>query len=85
MGLIAVSPLGRLSGAHLSPASRRVLALGQVSRHDLLAYVAAQLLGGVAGAFAARLLLPGSVTDSIGGAVTHPEVSTAAAAALEAG
>jgi aquaporin Z len=86
VGLIAVSPLGRLSGAHLNPAvTAGFWALGQVSRHDLVGYVATQLLGGVAGAVAARLLLPESVTESIGGAVTHPEVSTAAAVALEAG
>jgi aquaporin Z len=86
VALIAVSPLGRLSGAHINPAvTLGFWALGRVSRHDLFGYVAAQLAGGLAGAFAARLALPESVTDSIGGSVTHPEVPTAAAIALEAG
>jgi hypothetical protein len=39
----------------------------------------------LAGALAARLVLPAAATDSIGGAVTHPAVSTIAALALEAG
>jgi aquaporin Z len=87
IALIAVSPLGRLSGAHINPAvTLGFWALGWVSRHDLAGYVAAQLAGGLAGALAARTLLPESLTGSIGGAVTHPgSVSTAGAVALEAG
>ena len=86
IALIAVSPLGRLSGAHINPAvTLGFFALGRVSRHDLAGYVAAQLAGGLAGAIAARLLLPEDVLGSIGGAVTHPSVPDAAAAALEAG
>jgi aquaporin Z len=85
VALIAVSPLGRLSGAHLNPAlTLGFWALGRVSPHDLVGYVAAQLAGGLAGALAARLVLPEPVADSIGGGVTHPAaVSTAAAFALE--
>jgi aquaporin Z len=86
VALIAVSPLGRLSGAHLNPAvTLGFWALGRVSRHDVAGYVVAQLAGGVAGALAARALLPESVLDSVGGAVTHPSVSLVAALALEAG
>lgn len=86
IALIAVSPLGRLSGAHINPAvTLGFFALGRVSRHDLAGYVAAQLAGGLAGALAARLLLPEDVLESIGGAVTHPSVPDASAAALEAG
>jgi aquaporin Z len=86
VALIAVSPLGRLSGAHINPAvTLGFWALGRVGRHDLAGYIGAQLLGGLAGALAARLVLPESLADSIGGAVTHPTVSTAAAVALEAG
>jgi aquaporin Z len=84
--VIAVSPIGRLSGAHLNPAlTLGFWALGRVSRHDVAGYVAAQLLGATAGALLANVLLPASVTDSIGGTVTHPAVSTAAALSLEAG
>ena len=86
IALIAVSPLGRLSGAHINPAvTLGFWALGRVSHHDLAGYVAAQLLGGLAGAIAARLLLPAPVTESIGGAVTHPAVPVGAGLALEAG
>ena len=85
IGLIAISPLGRLSGAHINPAvTLGFWALGRMGRHDLLGYLAAQLIGGVVGAVVARLVLPASATRSIGGAVTHPAVSTAAAVALEA-
>jgi aquaporin Z len=87
IALIAVSPLGRLSGAHINPAvTLGFWKLGWVSRHDLFGYVAAQLAGGLAGALVARLLLPRPATDSIGGAVTHPDgASTLGALALEAG
>jgi aquaporin Z len=86
IALIAVSPLGRLSGAHINPAvTLGFWALGRVSRHDLVGYVAAQLAGGLAGALAARLVLPESAIDSIGGAVTHPAaISRPVALALEA-
>jgi aquaporin Z len=86
IALIAVSPLGRLSGAHLNPAlTVGFWVLGGVCRHDLVGYVGAQLVGGLIGAYAARLMLPASVTASIGGAVTHPDLPIAAAVALEAG
>jgi len=46
VALIAVSPLGRLSGAHINPAvTMGFWSLGRVSRHDLVGYVGAQLLG----------------------------------------
>jgi aquaporin Z len=86
VALIAVSPLGRLSGAHINPAvTVGFWSLGRVSRHDLVGYVGAQLLGGLAGAYLARLLVPRSAIESIGGAVTHPDVPLVAAVALEAG
>ena len=48
-------------------------------------YIAAQLVGGLAGAAAGRALLPRAIWDSIGGTVTHPAVPAAAAFGLEAG
>ena len=69
--LLAVSPLGRLSGAHLNPAVTLAFrALGRVGGHDLTGYLIAQLAGAVA---AALRLLWGDVADSIGGAVTEPQ------------
>jgi len=82
---IAVSPLGRLSGAHLNPAvTLGFWALGRVPTRDVTGYLTAQLAGGLAGALVAQALLPHPVTESIGGAVTHPSVSPPAAVALEA-
>lgn len=51
-GLVAISPPGRLSGAHLNPAvSLGFWALGKMHARDLGGYVVAQLLGGVGGAW----------------------------------
>jgi len=86
VALIAVSPLGRISGAHLNPAlTLGFWALGRVCAADLAGYVAAQATGALGGALVARLVLPGSVTDSIGGAVTHPSLTRAGALGVEAG
>jgi aquaporin Z len=83
--LIVVSPLGRLSGAHLNPAITIAFrALGRVGDRDLVGYVLAQVVGGVAGAIAFRAVW-GDVARSIGGGVTHPSVPVVAALALEAG
>jgi aquaporin Z len=82
--LLAVSPLGRLSGAHLNPAvtlSFRVL--GRVSNSDVAGYLGAQLLGALGGALLLRFLWRG-VADSVDGGVTVPTVPVAAAFGLEA-
>ena len=84
VALIAVSPLGRLSGAHANPAvTLGFWVLGRVSRQDLVGYVVAQFAGGAAGAALARLVLPAATAESIGGAVTHPAVGAPEAIALE--
>src|SRR5258706_2340062 len=52
---VAVSPLGRRSGAHLNPAVTIGLWLQKVtSRADLAGYCTAQIAGGIAGVVAAR-------------------------------
>jgi aquaporin Z len=82
--LLAVSPFGRLSGAHLNPAvtlSFRVL--GRVSAHDVAGYLVAQILGALVGATLLRLVWRG-VADSIDGGATVPTVSLPAAVGLEA-
>ncbi|HEV7622496.1 MAG TPA: aquaporin, partial [Amnibacterium sp.] len=49
--LIAVSPIGRRSGAHLNPiVTLAFWTQGKVHRHDLAGYLVAQLAGGVVGA-----------------------------------
>lgn len=55
--LVAVSPLGRISGAHLNPAVTIGFWLQRhVHPHDLAGYVVAQLAGAVTGTGAAWLL-----------------------------
>ena len=51
--LITISPLGRLSGAHINPAVSLAFWLeGKLAWRDLLGYVLAQMLGAVPGAMA---------------------------------
>jgi aquaporin Z len=48
--LIAISPLGRRSGAHLNPVVTLAFwTQGKVHRHDVAGYLASQLVGAVAG------------------------------------
>jgi aquaporin Z len=54
--LIAISPLGRVSGAHINPAVSLAFWLeGKLAWRDLLGYAIAQMLGAVAGALALLL------------------------------
>ena len=49
---MAISPLGRLSGAHINPSvSLAFWAHGKMHHHDVLGYVLAQFLGGILGAW----------------------------------
>ncbi len=44
--LVAISPLGKLSGAHINPAVSLAFWLqGKMHQHDLVSYIASQLLG----------------------------------------
>lgn len=84
-GLIAVSPLGRRSGAHLNPAVTLAFWLrGHVHRHDLAGYLAAQFVGALIGSAAFATAL-GSWASSIHHARTSPAaVGAAAGVAIEA-
>lgn len=69
---IAVSPLGRRSGAHPNPAVTLAFWLrGHVHPHDLAGYLAAQFAGALAGTAAVGLALGGWAT-SIHHARTSP-------------
>ena len=52
-GLVAITQLGRMSGAHLNPAiSLGFFAEGKMQLQDVFGYIVAQLGGGIAGAWA---------------------------------
>ena len=85
VSLIVVSPLGRLSGAHLNPVVTLAFSvLGRVSPHDVVGYLVAQLAGALVGALAFRVLWR-SAAVSVDGGVTHATVTTPAALAAEGG
>lgn len=76
--LLAVSPLGRRSGAHLNPVVTMAFwTQGKVHPHDLAGYVAAQLLGSVlgtaalSGAWGSEARAVNLGTTAPGAGVTH--------------
>jgi aquaporin Z len=82
--LVAVTPLGRLSGAHLNPA----ISLGFFSErrmhlHDLLAYIAAQMGGAALGAWAGQITF-GSLAFAVRDALNQPGKNVTAPMALGA-
>lgn len=83
VSLVAVSPVGRLSGAHLNPAvtlSFRVL--NRVSGHDVGGYLVAQLIGALCGTAAVRVLW-GDTALSVDGGATLLGTPVVAGVALE--
>jgi aquaporin Z len=78
MGSTAValiySPWGQRSGAHMNPAvTLTFFRLGKVARHDFVAYVLAQFVGGIAGIAIVSAALGPRVSDpSINYVVTIP-------------
>jgi aquaporin Z len=79
--LIAVSPLGRISGAHINPAVTWAFWLsGKLRGPHAAGYVLAQLAGGAAGAV--PLLLWGGMGASVEFGATTPGPGVAAWAAL---
>src|SRR4051795_11508722 len=80
--LVAISPLGRRSGAHLNPAVTLGFWLrGHVHRHDLAAYAASQALGALV-ATGAFVLLWGQGAAEVNDAVTMPAPSVGALGAV---
>ena len=68
-GLVAITPVGRISGAHLNPAiSIGFFAEGKMNATDLVGYITMQMLGAALGARGATAALPGlsaAVTDAL--------------------
>ncbi len=80
---VAVSPIGRRSGAHLNPAvTIGFWAHGETHWHDLLGYVVAQIVGGVLAALVFATAL-GPLAQSVRYAQTEPLVNHWAAAGVE--
>jgi aquaporin Z len=74
-GLVAITPLGRLSGAHLDPAiSLGFFVEGRMHLHDLVGYITAQMIGGSIGAWAGAAVFGRSaaaVQDALNQPATH--------------
>jgi aquaporin Z len=84
---VAVSPLGRRSGAHLNPVVTLGLAVqGTVGAADLAAYPVAQAAGGIAGVALAGIWGPAVAGAAVHWAVIAPAgwLGQPAAAAIEA-
>ena len=84
--LVAISPPGRLSGAHLNPAVTLAFWLtGHVHKHDLLGYVVSQCAGALAGAGLLRLAWGSTAAELRDGAtVPASGISPVAATGIEA-
>ncbi len=85
--LVAITPLGRLSGAHLNPAmSLGFFALGRMHAQDLAGYVAAQIAGASVGAWGGQAVF-GHFSFAVHDALNQPGhgVSTGLAIGGEAG
>lgn len=70
--IFAVSPLGKLSGAHLNPClSIAFWIQGKMHRHDLLGYIIGQFLGAIIGTFLV-VILWGKYANSVNNGMTLP-------------
>jgi aquaporin Z len=70
--LVAISPFGRLSGAHINPSvSLAFWVHGKMHHHDVLGYIISQFLGAIAGE-ALLVLLWGKYARSVMDGMTLP-------------
>ncbi len=64
---VLVSALGAISGGHFNPAvTFGVWLAGKLDWHRALAYVVAQLIGAILAAWAVRVVIPATVSASLG-------------------
>ncbi len=70
--LFTISPLGKLSGAHLNPSvSLAFWAQGKMHQHDIIGYIIAQFLGAILAAMGV-VVVWGSYAASVKNAMTLP-------------
>ena len=82
---VLVSALGPVSGAHFNPAvTFAVWISGQIPGRRALAYVLAQLIGGIAAALAVKYMLPGAAATTVGRPALGAGVDPIAAIGIEA-
>lgn len=80
---IALSPVGRLSGAHINPVVTLAFKItGHVHPNDLIGYWVAQFLGGIAGAFLLKIW--GDAAKSVSYGQIAPPTTWPKAIAIEA-
>ncbi len=80
--LVAISPPGKLSGAHINPAiSIGFWVLGKMHFRDLLGYVAGQMSGGLAGAWLGHEVFP-AVARQVNDAALSPGSNASLAGAF---
>jgi aquaporin Z len=74
VGLLAISPLGRRSGAHLNPAVTIGFWVQRMMRaRDVAGYIGAQMCGALTGVVAARYLLGTAIANpSVNYGITRP-------------
>jgi len=78
--LIALSPVGKVSGAHINPAVTLGFCLmGKLDRSVTLGYICAQLAGGILGALPLLAWGPMGRSVAFGATAPSPECSTTAA------
>jgi len=84
---VMVSAVGHVSGGHFNPAiTVGAWVTRRIGTGDAIAYVAAQLAGGLLGALALRMVLPGSAWDPVvlGTPLVSPGIADWQAIAIEA-
>ncbi|GAC1461140.1 MAG: aquaporin [Chamaesiphon sp.] len=70
--LVAISPLGKLSGAHINPSvSLAFWAQGKMHHHDIGGYIIGQFLGAIIGAML-LVFVWGKYADSVHNGITLP-------------
>jgi aquaporin Z len=81
---VLVSALGVISGAHFNPAvTFGVWLAGKLEWHRAAAYVVAQLIGAILGAWAVRVVIPATLSPSLGIPALGADVSPAAGIIVE--